>query len=267
MNPRCRLAAVVLTWNEARHVAACIETLRFADLVLVLDSHSTDGTAQLARSAGARVQQRQFTDYADQRNHALELLRGTVEYVLFVDADERVSPALAREIRAALAGHPDVAGWRIPRHNYIFGRLTRRAGWYPDYQTRLLRPDLARYDPARPVHEQVLLQGERGTLANALLHYNYNSLRQFLRKQRDYSERAAHMRLGQGERPSRRALLTQPLHHFRWRYLTLRGVLDGWHGLRLCALMAWYEFRTLQRLRELARRPSRAQGVRGTSRP
>ena len=250
---RFKLAAVVLTFNEERHIRDCLDCLRFADLVLVLDSFSDDKTPTLARVAGARVKQRRFVDYADQRNFALKLLRNEVDHVLFVDADERVSYELGAEIRTAITRHAEVAGWRIPRHNIIFGRLTRGAGWYPDYQTRLLRPDSARYDPERPVHELVLLDGEQGTLKQPLLHYNYDSPQQFRRKQRDYSERAAQMRFAQGERPSIHALLLQPLHHFRWRFFTLGGYREGWHGLRLCALMAWYELHILLRLRELAR--------------
>ncbi len=250
---RYKLAAVVLTFNEERHIRDCLDCLRFADLVLVLDSFSDDETPELARSAGARVQQRHFVDYADQRNFALELLRSEADHVLFVDADERVSHELATEIRSAITRHTEVAGWRIPRHNIIFGRLTRVAGWYPDYQTRLLRPDSARYDPERPVHELVLLDGEQGTLKHPLLHYNYDSMQQFQRKQRDYSKRAAQMRFLQGERPALHSLLLQPLHHFRWRFFTLRGYREGRHGLRLSALMAWYEFRTLLRLHSLAR--------------
>ena len=250
---RNKLAAVVLTYNEARHIGDCLDCLRFADMVLVLDSFSDDETPELARAAGAQVRQRHFVDYADQRNFALKLLGNVADHVLFVDADERVREELALEIRTAITHHAEVAGWRIPRQNIIFGRLTRGAGWYPDYQTRLLRPDSARYDPERPVHELVMLDGEQGTLKHPLLHYNYDSLQQFQRKQRDYSERAAQMRFVQGERPSLRALLLQPLHHFSWRFLTLSGYREGWHGLRLCALMACYEFRILLRMRQLDR--------------
>jgi len=256
------LVAVVLTFNEAVHIRECLDCLRFADQILVLDSFSTDGTPDLARDAGACVEQRRFRDYADQRNYALEFLRDETDHVLFVDADERVRPELAREIQAALSALPGGTAWRIPRHNIIFGRLTLHAGWFPDYQTRLLKTGCAHYDPQRPVHELVQLEGDPGTLEQPLLHYNYESLRQFRRKQRDYSERAAGMLHAQGQQASLRELILQPLHHFRWRYVTLRGFREGWHGLRLCLLMAWYEFRTLRRLRGLAR-----QGVEGTSNP
>ncbi|MCY4525020.1 MAG: glycosyltransferase family 2 protein [Anaerolineaceae bacterium] len=262
MKQRYSLIAVVLTFNEARHIRECLACLGFADQVLVLDSFSTDGTPELAADAGARVEQRRFKDYADQRNHALDLLRDETCHVLFVDADERVSPELASEIQGALSARPDLPGWRIPRHNLIFGRLTLHAGWYPDYQTRLLKTGCARYEPDRPVHELVQLDGKPGTLKQPLLHFNYDSLQQFLDKQRDYSERAAGMRHARKEQASPRDLLSLPLHHFRWRYVTMQGYRDGWHGLRLCALMAWYEFRTIRRLRSLSR-----QGVIGTSKP
>ena len=253
MTRKYRLVAVVLTLNEARNISDCLECLGFADQVLVLDSFSEDGTPEIARACGARLEQRPFIDYADQRNFALDLLRDEADYVLFVDADERVSPALAGEIRASLAARPGAAVWRIPRHNMIFGRLTLGAGWYPDFQTRLLRTGAARYDPSRPVHELVITSGECGTLQEPLLHHNYDNLDQFRSKQRDYSERAARMRHALGERPTLRFQLMQPLHHFRWRYLDQRGYREGWHGLRLCVLMAWYEFCVIRRLRELGR--------------
>lgn len=153
-----KLFGIILTRNEAAHIRDCIETLRFADQIIVFDSFSTDATVDLARAAGAEVIQRVFDHYPGQRNAALDAARERgADWALFVDADERVTPELAAEARAAIT-RPDVAGWRIPRYNYIFGRLTRGAGWYPDYQTRLLRVGAARYDPARQVHELVLLE-------------------------------------------------------------------------------------------------------------
>src|SRR5688500_3318539 len=146
-----RLAAIILTYNEAQHVVACIETVRFADQIIVLDSFSTDQTPQLSKDAGAQVIQHAFANYASQREAALEAVRDTADWVLFVDADERVTPALTDEVRHSIE-RPGVAGFRIPRDNFIFGKLTRGAGWYPDYQTRLLRVGAAHYDLSRQVH-------------------------------------------------------------------------------------------------------------------
>ncbi|MEP7294408.1 MAG: glycosyltransferase family 2 protein [Chloroflexota bacterium] len=245
-----RLAAIILTYNEAQHVVECIETLRFADQIVVFDSYSSDQTVELARIAGATVIQNRFENYAQQRNAALDAVRESADWVLFVDADERVPHALAEEVRTniELAGY---AGFRIPRDNYIFGKLTRGAGWYPDYQTRLLKVSAAHYDPARQVHEVVVLEGKEGTLKNALIHYNYRDLAQFVEKQRRYSAYDARILHEQGIEPKPQNYLLQPLRQFWWRYVTLKGYGDGLHGLRLSLLMAWYEFRKYLLLRGL----------------
>lgn len=245
------LIAVILTLNEAEHIQDCIASLTFADRVLVFDSFSTDDTITLAQGAGAAVIQRKFDHYANQRNAAIQAAREMgAAWVLFVDADERISPALASEIQQA-AAQTDMAAFRMPRHNYIFGKLTRGAGWYPDYQTRLLRVDAARYDPERQVHEVVLLDGPLGTLEQPIIHYNYRDLSQFLDKQRRYTAYEARILHQQGIKAKPQNFILQPLRHFRWRYFTLKGYQDGLHGLRLSLLMAWYEFRKYQMLAAL----------------
>jgi glycosyltransferase involved in cell wall biosynthesis len=247
------LAAIILTYNEADHIRDCIESVRFADHVIVFDSYSEDRTVDLAREAGAEVMQHTFANYASQRNAALVAVQGKADWVLFVDADERVSPELADEICTVLQPPPPVAGWRIPRHNYIFGKLTRGAGWYPDYQTRLLKVGAAHYDPQRQVHELVVLDGPEGTLSQPLVHYNYVDSAQFHRKQRAYSDYDARILYEQGIRPRPHRFILQPWRQFWWRFVTLKGYRDGWHGLRLSLLMARYELRKYVVLRELVR--------------
>ncbi|MBZ0300691.1 MAG: glycosyltransferase family 2 protein [Anaerolineae bacterium] len=245
-----RLTVVILTYNEAVHIQACIESVLFADQVVVFDSFSQDDTVRRAEQAGARVIQHPFEHYASQRNAALDAVAPTSDWVLFVDADERVTPELAVEVRQAIE-KPDRAGWRVPRHNYLFGRLTRGAGWFPDYQTRLLRIGAARYDPTRQVHELVELDGPEGTLANPLIHYNYQDTAQFHRKQQIYSAYDARILYEQGVRPKPQNYVLQPWRQFWWRFVTLKGYLDGWHGLRLSAWMAWYELRKYAQLRRM----------------
>jgi len=244
------LAGVILTYNEAVHVAACIETLRFCDEIVVFDSFSTDDTAALATEAGARVLQHQFDDYASQRNAALEALQDVTDWVLFVDADERVTPELAAEVRRVIE-QPGYAAWQIPRHNYIFGKLTQGAGWYPDYQTRLLRVGKAQYDPERPVHETAVLDGKLGSTEHPFIHYNYRDTAQFAEKQRRYSAYDAQILYDQGVQPRLRQLISMPLRQFWWRFMTLKGYRDGVHGLHLSALMAWYELRKYRLLHQL----------------
>lgn len=245
-----KLIAIILTRNEAANIQACIESLRFADKIIVFDSFSDDETVALAKKAGAEVIQRAFDDYAGQRNAALEAVQEQAEWVLFVDADERVTTELAAEILEAVQ-KPDYAGWRIPRHNLIFGKLTLGAGWYPDYQTRLLRVGKAQYDPARQVHELVMLDGKEGTLNKPFLHINYRNMAQFTDKQRRYSAYDAQILYQEGIHPKPQNYILQPWRQFWWRFVTLKGYSDGLHGLRLSSLMAWYELRKYWLLRGL----------------
>ena len=247
------VTAVILTYNEENHIQACIESAQFADSIIVFDSYSLDATVELAKAAGVEVIQHPFDNYMQQRNAALDAVRGRTDYVIFIDADERVTPELAEEVRTVIETQPQIAGWQIPRHNIIFGKLTRGGGWYPDYQTRLLKVDAARYDPSRKVHEIVLLDGPLGTLRSHLTHYNYDSPAQFAAKQRKYTAYEAATLHARGIRPKPQNYILQPLRHFRWRFFALKGYRDGLHGLRLSLLMAWYEFKKYVMLRELCR--------------
>jgi glycosyltransferase involved in cell wall biosynthesis len=245
-----KLIAIVLTRNESAHIADCIETLRFADDILVFDSFSDDDTVAIAQKAGVKVIQHRFENYASQRNAALEAVKGQADWVLFVDADERITPELAAEVREVMQ-KPGYAGWKIPRHNFIFGKLTRGAGWYPDYQTRLLKLAAAHYDPERQVHELVLLDGLEGTMVHPYIHHNYKDIAQFRTKQRRYAAYDARILFEEGIRPKPQNYILQPWRQFWWRFVTLNGYGDGLHGLRLSLLMAWYEFRKYLFLRQL----------------
>jgi (heptosyl)LPS beta-1,4-glucosyltransferase len=247
------LAAVILTKNEERHIADCIESVAWADQVFVFDSYSDDRTVEIARQIGATVLQHPFHDYGQQRNAALEAVKA--EWILFVDADERVTPELAAEIRQVIA-RDDVDGWWIPRHNHIWGAVVLYAGWYPDYQMRLLRRTKARYDPAREVHELVVLDGPEGYLENVLIHYNYDTLRQFIVRQERYTDYDAQILFDQGVHPKPQSYFVQPLRQFKWRYFELTGYKAGWRGLLLSLLMAYYNFSMYLRLRKLWRKAS-----------
>jgi len=150
----------------------------------------------------------------------------------------------------------DRDGWWVPRDNYLFGRLTRHAGWYPDYQLRLLRRGRARYDPLRPVHETVLLDGDAGYLQQALVHYNYSTRRQFLAKQWLYAGIEAEALHSQGLRPSLHAIVTRPAREFQHRYVGLEGWREGLHGLFLSGSLALFKGVAYGKL--LARHPERA---------
>jgi hypothetical protein len=244
------IAAVVLTLNEQKHIAPCLETLTWADRRLVFDSFSTDNTVSIARAAGADVIQNTFVHYGQQRNAALDV--AGADWVFFVDADERCTPELAVEVRsAAQSGQHDV--WSVPRHNFLFGKLTLGAGWYPDFQARLFRVGVVRYDPHRAVHELPLMQGEPGRLRHELVHHNYETVAQFHAKQRKYAEYDASILCKQGVRPKLRNFVLQPLREFNRRFFIWKGYRDGVHGLRLSALMAYYSLDMYRRLARMWR--------------
>jgi glycosyltransferase involved in cell wall biosynthesis len=250
--PSAHLAAVVLARDEAANIGRCLDALAWADDLLVLvDSATTDRTADLAASAGARLAWRPFDDYAGQRNAAMALVQ--TPWLLFVDADEVVTPALAAEIRAVLAEPGDRAGFWIPRRNFICGRWVRHAGWYPDEQLRLLCRERARYDPARPVHELVLLDGPAGHLREPLIHFNYATLAEFRAKQSRYARLEAQRLHRDGLRPRPHNYVVQPLRELRRRFLTLQGYREGLLGLQLSLLLAWSTFETYRELRRLWR--------------
>ncbi len=242
------LTAVILTLNESEHITACIESLAWADAVLVWDSFSTDDTVELAKKAGADVGQSKFENYAQQRNAALDYLKHqNTDWVFFVDADERSTAELEAEIRDKINNRPE-HGWFVPRHNYIFGNLTLGAGWFPDYQARLFKFGKVRYD--RPVHEVALVDGEEGNLDNPLIHYNYKDIEQFHRVQQKYTRYEAGIMKSEGIQPKIYTPFTQPIRHFWWRYKTLGGYKDGLHGLRMSLLMGYYEWVKYKMIRE-----------------
>jgi (heptosyl)LPS beta-1,4-glucosyltransferase len=241
------VTAIVPTLNEEHNVLDCLESLAWADRCVVFDCFSTDRTLDLARQAGADVIQHPFENYAQFHNAAMDHVEA--EWILFVDADERATPDLAAEIRSVTAGDREEVLWRVPRHNYIFGRLTLGAGWYPDYQSRLLLQGHVRWD--RPVHEVAVADGPVGCLENPLIHYNYDDLPDFIARQDKYTRIDAGILFEQEVHPRFYAPYSQAVRQFWWRFVTLRGVREGLHGLRLSLLMAYYEAVKYRRLAQL----------------
>ena len=233
---------------------ACLATVAWAGGRLVVDSGSTDATVPLAREAGAEVVTRAWDGWAGQRNFAVqEAARRGFRWIFFVDADERVPGDLRAEVLRvvdasdaadAQSDAPTVGFW-VPRRNVIVGKWIRHAGWDPDYQLRLFRTDRGRYDPARPVHELVILNGPAGHLTARLLHLNYDTWGQFWTKQRRYAATEAGARHQRGQRIRAHNFVLQPWREFWRRYVTLEGWRSGLHGLALSVGMAAAEVATL----------------------
>jgi hypothetical protein len=247
------VTAIVPTLNEEENILDCLQSLAWADRRVVFDCYSDDRTVELARNAGAEVLQHPFEDYAQFHNAAMEQVEA--EWILFVDADERATPELAAEIEAVVEENRQEVLWWIPRHNYIFGRLTKSAGWYPDYQARLLRHGHVRWE--RPVHEIAVADGPEGYLEHPLIHQNYENLADFRARQERYNRYDADILFKEGIRPRTYTPYTQAARQFWWRFITLRGLEEGLHGLRLSLLMAYYELKKYRRLAYLWRERKR----------
>ena len=232
------LACAILAKDVVNHIRECVQSCAFADEVVVFDTDSSDGTQDAARAAGARVIDTPFINFSQARNFALA--RVQADWVLFVDADERVTPELAAEVRRVIQDDA-IAGWWVPRYNHIVGHVMKGAGWYPDYQLRLMLRERAHYDEAREVHELAIIDGEEGYLKAHLIHYNYESWEQFHAKQARYTRYDARTLLNAGVRAHPRHLLTRPGQEFWRRFVTWQGYKDGLHGLRLSLIMARYE--------------------------
>ena len=243
-----KVTAIVPARDEEHNIVACLGSLAWTDQrVVFLDSRTTDQTAELAQEVGAEVMLHMFENFAQFHNAAMD--RVEADWVFFVDADERATPELAEEIRSVTDGSRDEVAWAVPRHNYIFGRLTLGAGWYPDHQSRLLLRERVRWE--RPVHEIIVTDGPVGYLENPLIHYNYDDLADFVARQEKYTDIDAGILLDQGVRPRFYTPYSQAARHFWWRFMTLQGARDGLHGLWLSILMAYYEavkYRKLARL-------------------
>ncbi|HNW61231.1 MAG TPA: glycosyltransferase family 2 protein [bacterium] len=231
------LSVIVITLNESRHITACLESVAWADEIIVVDAESSDDTVALARRFTPRVFVEKFRGYSGQKNFALDQARG--EWVLWLDADERVTPELAAEIRRTIAAADACAGYEMPRKAFFLSRWIRHCGWYPGYVLRLFRRNRGRFDE-RQVHETLQLEGDRGRLNGDLEHYTDDSLEHYFHKFNTYTTLAAR-ELGAGRRRFGMAsLLLRPVHAFVKMYLFKGGFRDGMHGLVLCLLSAHY---------------------------
>jgi glycosyltransferase involved in cell wall biosynthesis len=245
------LSAVVITFNEEERLRACLESLVWADELVVVDAESTDKTVQIAREFTDRVWVRPWPGFAAQKNFAIE--QATGDWILSVDADEEVSPELKEEIGAVLSDRGDGAdGYRVPRRNIFWGRWVRHGGLYPDWQLRLFRRGRGRFvDHA--VHESVKVTGTVGRLRAPLVHRSYRRVADFLARADRYSTLAAEAWIRSG-RPARVGdLVWRPLGRFLGMYVVRAGFLDGWRGFLLACLYAYYVFIRSMKVWERAR--------------
>ena len=245
-----RLSVTVITRNEAANIDACLASVAWADERVVVDCGSTDDTVERARRAGARVIVRDWPGYAAQKNFAAG--EAVHDWILSLDADERVTEALAGEIRAVLTSEPDAAGFRVPRVTFHLGRWIRTTDWYPDPQLRLYDRRRARWQPRR-VHESVAADGLVGRLSHDLEHYAYRDIAHHHATMDRYTTLAADEMFEAGRRAGLTDLVVHPPAAFLRNYILRRGIADGTPGLIISAMNAHYVFLKFAKLWARAR--------------
>jgi len=248
-----KLSVTIITRNEAAQIGSAVASVAWADEIVVVDCGSTDDTVAVARRQGARVLHRDWTGYVDQKNFAAA--QAVHDWILSVDADERVTSPLAAEIQQLLSADPPLAGYRVPRVSWYLGTWIRTTDWYPDHQLRLYHRARGRWTPRR-VHESVSLDGQPGKLTGELEHLPYRDVSHHLQTMDHYTSLAAADMHQQGRRAGLTSLLVHPCAAFLRNYIARGGIRQGTVGLVISALNAHYVFLKFLKLWELQREAS-----------
>jgi glycosyltransferase involved in cell wall biosynthesis len=243
-----KLSVTVITKNEAADIGGALESVAWADERIVVDSRSTDDTVAIARQHTDRVFVRDWPGYIAQKNYAASI--ASHDWILSLDADERVTPELAAEIQSLVAGSPPHPGYRIPRVTWHLGRWIRTTDWYPDFQLRLFNRRSAEWT-GRYVHEAVTVRGSVGRLKGELQHFAYRDIADHLETIDRYTTYAARQMHEDGRRAGFLQIAGHPPIAFLRNYVAHRGVLDGVPGLVISALNSYYVFLKFVKLREI----------------
>lgn len=243
-----KLSVTVITKNEAADIADACKSVAWADEIVVIDSESTDPTAAIARQFTDRVIVRPWPGYVAQKNYAASI--ASHDWILSLDADERVTPELATEITSVLGGAPRHAAFRMPRVTWHLGRWVRTTDWYPDYQVRLYDRRAAEWT-GKYVHESVSARGSVGRLGGELQHYAYRDIADHLETMDRYTTYAARQMHESGRRAGMLHLAGYPTLAFLRNYIARRGITDGVPGFIISAMNSYYVFLKFAKLREL----------------
>jgi glycosyltransferase involved in cell wall biosynthesis len=247
------VTVTIITKNEADHVEAAIDSVGWADEIVVVDCGSTDATVSLARAKGVRVAHRDWTGWIDQKNFAASL--AAHDWIFSLDADERATPVLAAEIRRAIDSPTPSAAYRVPRVTFHLGRWVRTTDFFPDFQTRLYDRRRARWT-GKYVHESVTADGPVGQLREELQHYSYRDLADHMDRINHYTTLAARQMHERGRRASAVDLVVQGPAAFLRNYVLRRGFLDGTVGFTLSVVNGYAVFLKFAKLWHLGRAQS-----------
>lgn len=246
-----KISATIITYNEERNIARAMESLRCCDEIVVVDSGSSDRTAEIAEKLGARVIECPWGGYARQKNYAAEC--AAHDWILAIDADEALSEALEGEIWHIRKNGPQFDGYTMPRLAQYLGKWILHSGWYPDRKVRLYNRCKAKW-VGEYVHESVVVDGRVGHLESDLLHFTCDSLSEHLKSMDRYTTLAAEQFVSQGKRVSVRHLLVDPAWTFIRTLVLQRGYADGVEGLTIAWMAALYNFVKYAKARNMAPR-------------
>jgi len=249
------ISAVVHAYNEERHIQACLESLAFADEIVLVDNDSTDRTVALAQAAGARVAHFHGRHGYPEPARVFGLTQLTKKWVFILDADERVSPELAQELLAVKDDPRALEGYWVPIRNYHFGRWLKHGGLYPDLHMRFFQREKGGY-PEVGLHRGIHVQGRTGRLKGDILHYSYRDIEHYFEKFNTYTSVEAD-RIVQTRKPAGYDLVIKPWHRFFKSYVQRGGFLDGLPGLLFHVFSAAYVFASEVKAWDILRR----QGV------
>lgn len=245
-----KLSVTVIALNQEANIGPCLESVSWADEIVVVDSGSEDRTLEVARTFTDRIFTIPWQGFGRTKNFALDQAR--MEWVFSLDTDERAPPALKEEILRVVQADGPLAGYRVPRKNYFAGRWIKHLGWYPDYTLRLFRRGQGRFRD-REVHEEVVVAGPVGVLKTPLEHFSYQSVAEYAARQERYARLAAQELANQGRRPYPGEVAWRPFFTFLNLFFLRRGFLEGSLGLTLAMLSSKYNFLKYQYLREFSR--------------
>ncbi|MFB0517685.1 MAG: glycosyltransferase family 2 protein [Acidobacteriota bacterium] len=234
-----KISAVIITRDEEERIVPTLQSLDWVDEIVVVDTHSQDRTRELCRKYTDRVYVREWKGYVEQKNYVLQL--ASHDWVLSLDADERVSEELRAEIGELIKEGMDCDGYYISRKVFYLGRWIKHCGWYPDYKMRLFKKSRARW-VGGSVHESCLVEGKVGYLRSPLLHYTYRNISEHLSRNNLYAELSAQDKFHQGERAGIAKLIFFPMATFIKTYFIKLGFLEGVAGLIISVISATYVF-------------------------
>ncbi len=243
-----KISAIIPTYNEEHNIIDAIESVSWADEILIVDSFSTDRTIQLAKEKGAKIIQREYQYSASQKNWAIPQAKN--QWILLLDADERVSDKLRIEIQKTLENEFVNDAYWIKRQNYFMGKKVRFSGWQGDKVIRLFKRDVCRYED-KNVHAEIICNGSVGFLNEKLTHFTFKDIKHYLEKWDRYSTWSAKDHFDKGQRPNLYHFIAKPAFRFFRDYIIRLGVLDGLTGLIICSLSSMGIFMRYLKLKQL----------------